>query len=156
MPKAFRLYPPHAPGDPLSGEGARLYGGRWNRPGTAIVYTSEHLSLAVLEVLVNNVNREKLRDYHFLELEFDAKLIDSIKDPLPKGWLDYPAPGASQDTGTHWAEALISAVLAVPSAIVPIERNYILNPRHPDFKRIKVSGPFPFAFDARLKSVKGS
>lgn len=151
MPKVFRLYPSHAPGDPLSGEGARLYGGRWNRPGTAVVYTSEHLSLAVLEVLVNNANREALQDYHFLELEFDSKLLYSIQGLPPKGWLDYPASGVSQDAGTRWAEDLISAVLAVPSAIVPTERNYILNPRHPDFSRIRVSRPFPFALDARLK-----
>jgi len=150
MPKAYRLYPSRIPVDPLSGEGARLYGGRWNRPGTAVVYTSEHLSLAVLEILVNNADREALRDYSFLELEFDPKLIHALKEP-PKGWLDYPASGASQDVGTHWAEALISAVLAVPNAIVSTERNYILNPRHPDFKQIKVSRPFPFAFDERLR-----
>jgi len=148
--KAFRLYPSAAPGDPMSGEGARLYGGRWNKPGTPVVYTSESLALAVLEVLVNNPDRDALQQYLFIELEFNEKLVHSLISPLPDGWDSVPASSVSQDVGTKWADDRISAVLAVPSAPVPRETNYVINPLHKDFTKIKVSAPTPFKFDRRL------
>lgn len=151
MPKAFRLYPASAPGDPLSGEGARLFGGRWNRTGIAVVYTSEHLSLAALEVLANNPDWSALDDYRYLQLDFDKDLVLSL-DPLPDGWRALPAAEASIAAGSLWATRKTSPVLAVPSVVIPTETNYILNPAHPALKQINIKGPFPFRFDIRLQA----
>ena len=76
---------------------------------------------------------------------------------LPGGWRSYPAPAALPELGRRWAAAGETAVLAVPSVVIPHELNYLLNPRHPHFKRIRVGRPEPFAFDSRLRHpVRGS
>lgn len=72
------------------------------------------------------------------------------RSELPSDWRGYPGPDALRDLGSRWAEQLKSAVLAVPSVIIPHEPNYLLNPRHHDFKKIRVGRPQPFSFDPRL------
>jgi RES domain-containing protein len=85
-----------------------------------------------------------------------ADIPDDLKleavDPrkLPKNWRDYPAPEALKDIGARWLEHAATAVLAVPSAVIPSERNYLLNPKHGDFTRIRIEDPIPFAFDSRM------
>jgi RES domain-containing protein len=69
---------------------------------------------------------------------------------LPKNWRAYPAPEALKDLGTAWINKSSSAVLAVPSAVIPTEQNYLLNPKHPDFKRIRIQSAVPFEFDPRM------
>jgi RES domain-containing protein len=71
-------------------------------------------------------------------------------DTLPATWRDYPAPEQVADVGTAWVRAGATAVLVVPSVIVPRERNFLLNPRHRDFRRIRVGAPEPFSFDPRM------
>ena len=134
----------------FSGEGARLYGGRWNRKGVSMVYTSASLSLAVLEMLVQD---DPLRA-HYVAIQ--AAIPDEVQverlaaDELPADWRTLEARAELQEIGTDWARRLSSAVLAVPSAVVPVESNYLLNPLHPDFSRIEVGPPMPFGTDARL------
>ena len=72
---------------------------------------------------------------------------------LPRGWRSIPAPAALAELGRRWAEARDTAVLAVPSAVIPHELNYLLNPHHPHFKRIRVGRPEPFTFDPRLPQM---
>lgn len=132
----------------LDGEGARLIGGRWNPRGTAAVYLAESISLAALECLVHFDARSAPTDYVAVRVHFDAAWVESVDDP-PKRWRDDP-PSTSQAFGSRWLGESRSAVLAVPSVVIPIETDYILNPAHPDFGGIEVDAPIDFSFDARL------
>src|ERR1700675_662286 len=133
-----------------SGEGARLYGGRWNPKGVPIVYTAANQSLAMLEILVQD---QPLRaHYVMIEARIPGGLsIDRVRiDHLSSNWREVGAREKLQAIGAEWARKQSTAVLAVPSVIVPAESNYLLNPAHPDFKRIKVGKPTSVETDLRL------
>jgi RES domain-containing protein len=134
----------------FSGEGARLYGGRWNRKGVSLVYTAESQSLAMLEMLVQD---EPLRArYVIIEARVPRGVtIDRIKvEDLASDWRDMAARERLQAIGTEWARKRSAAVLAVPSAVIAVETNYLLNPLHPEFRRIKIGKPQRFETDLRL------
>ena len=135
----------------FDGEGARLYGGRWNHPGVAVVYTAESLSLAVLEFFVHLSPRDA-PDLVAVSADIpDPVRIERLDQrALPRDWRTTPAPVTLADLGTAWARKGTTAVLAVPSAIVPRERNYLLNPAHPDFVRVRVGRPEPFTLEPRM------
>lgn len=132
----------------FSGEGARLYGGRWNSPGVSLVYTSSTQALAALESLVH-LNPPVIFTYAAIPLEFEAALVEKVT-ALPPGWAHSPAPPATRTLGDLWAREARSAVLELPSAIIPGESNYLLNPAHPGFRKIAIGRPVPFSFDPRL------
>jgi len=135
----------------FSGEGARLYGGRWNSPGTAIIYTAESQSLAVLEILVHLDSPELLKKYALFRVGIDESyIIDIDAAILPRNWRTEPVPGKVQKIGDQWVTNATSAVLRVPSTLVPGEFNFLLNPRHADFPKLQFSGPIPFHLDPRL------
>jgi RES domain-containing protein len=132
----------------FTGEGARLYGGRWNSAGVPVIYTAEHKSLAMLEILVH---LRKVKDYELYSVKFDESLVQELAiQNLPANWDVEPPTSDTQELGDSWVMSASSAVLSVPSVVVPEERNYILNPHHPDFKHIRIEGPFPCFFDPRL------
>lgn len=134
----------------FSGEGGRLYAGRWHRQGVPLVYAASSQSLAMLETLVQD---EPLRARYVM---IDARVPKAVTierigiDDLPSNWRDIAAREQLQAIGTEWARKRRSAVLAVPSAIIPAERNYLLNPLHPDFRRIIIGTPQRFTTDLRL------
>lgn len=135
----------------FDGEGARLYGGRWNSPGTRMVYTSSSVSLAVLEVLVHLQKASLLSSYSLIAARFDDALIERLeRSKLPDGWRAYPAPPELQEIGDEWVKSRRSAVLEVPSVVVERESNYLMNPAHPDFASMSLGEPEPFIFDERL------
>ncbi len=136
----------------LDGEGARLYGGRWNRAGVRLVYTSESLSLAALESFVNLDTDLAPDDLVSVRVRIPESLsIERLAvEDLPADWRSYPAPLALQALGSGWAKRGDTAVLAVPSAVIPQEWNYLLNPEHGDFARISAAKPRPFSFDPRM------
>lgn len=139
-------------GQPLSGEGARLYGGRWNHIGVPIVYTSQTLSLVVLEYLVN-VSIGHLPDDLFsirIEIPDDLGQVEIGVDELPATWRTFPAPELLKDIGTDWANEGDTAVLLVPSVVIPSERNCLINPKHALAGRIVSDRIEPFALDERL------
>ena len=131
------------------GLGASLYGGRWNHKGTPAIYTAESVALCALEVIVNDA--DLAGDYICISIEVPdlTMTIMSLVD-MPPGWDSHPYIAATQDIGTNWAKAQMTAVLSVPSVVIPRERNYILNPAHPDFSRMSFSAE-PFTFDDRLR-----
>jgi RES domain-containing protein len=137
----------------FSGEGAREFGGRWNSAGVSVVYCSEHLSLAALETLVHIVPvmvRDKFRAYR---VEFDESLLTSVTEKkLPKGWNAQPPTLVSQNVGDGWAKSARSVVLALPSVLVPLERTFLLNPKHPDFRQLEIKDIGSFVLDPRLKA----
>jgi RES domain-containing protein len=149
--KAWRITQHRRARTAFSGEGARVYGGRWNSPGVSVVYVAQSQALAVLQVLVHLDSPALLKKYVFLAADFDASLvIDLDRSSLPKNWQSDPVPEAVQAIGDRWVVSGDSAVLRVPSVLVPEESNFLLNPRHPDFARISVSRPQPFHLDPRL------
>ena len=135
----------------FDGEGARLYGGRWNSPGTRIVYVAGSVSLAVLEVLVHLGDVGVLTSYSLCAVEFEDGLIEPLdRSKLPADWRSYPAPPGSREIGDAWVKGGSSVILEVPSAVVERESNYLINPAHPDFASVNVGEPEPFEFDSRL------
>ena len=120
----------------LTGEGARLFGGRFNSLGRSVVYASATLSLAVLEILVHAVRPSDLAGYVGLRLAFDEALVEDV-GPLPEYWRDNSWPAAVQSLGDRWLDEERSAILRVPSAVLPSESNYLLNPRHPAFAQVR-------------------
>ena len=123
-----------------------------------MVYTSATLSLAVMELLVHLDDDDLARAYVAVPAEIpDTVAVKRVRvTDLPRRWRSYPAPGALAELGGRWAAAGESAVLAVPSAVIPHELNYLLNPRHQHFKRVRVGKPEPFAFDPRLRKRAGA
>jgi RES domain-containing protein len=138
----------HAPAA-FDGEGARLVGGRWNSSGTRTIYISSTTSLAVLEMLAHLQGALTLPRYVLIACDFDGALVEDVAK-LPEDWRRYPAPPQLQLIGDQWARSGWSTVLRVPSAIVDEESNYLLNPEHRDFSKIKISESEPFALDLRL------
>lgn len=135
----------------FSGEGAWLFGGRWNSKGQRLVYTAEHASLAVLEVLVHLESSLPLPVYSLIQVEFEDGMIERLElSELPRNWRRGSSLAATQLIGDKWIEERRSLALAVPSAILPIETIYLINPEHPDFDKISAHKPQAFSFDDRL------
>lgn len=135
----------------FTGEGAREFGGRWNNPGTAIVYTAQSQSLAALEMLVHLDSSELLEKYVLIGVEFDQSLVRPLEpSALPRHWRSDPPPPEVRLIGDDWILAGSSAVLQVPSALVPGENNFLLNPEHRDFATLRLGKPLAFRFDLRL------
>jgi RES domain-containing protein len=142
----------------FSGEGARLHGGRWNSPGRPMVYTSEHAALAAMEILVHAIPSGLLvQAYCAIAARFDESLVDPVaKKSLPKDWASNPAPKSTQQFGDAWlASGDSRPVLRVPSVVVAGSFNYLLNPLHPLFRRVRIGKPKPFRFDPRLLGEQG-
>lgn len=138
----------------LSGNGAFRYGGRWNLPGTRVVYCAESRALAAMESLVHV---EDIEDLGAFEWQPTAIALPSaaIERPsrYPKSWRTYPYSVSTQRFGSAWVRSQRSVALRVPSAIVPGEFNFLINPAHPDFRRLKVATPVPFRFDPRFANL---
>jgi RES domain-containing protein len=134
----------------FDGEGARLYGGRWNSPGRAVVYLAGSLALAALEILVHVKSQRELEGYVKLRVEAPKDVV-SEPSALPSNWRQGRAPDETRAIGDAWLQAGETLLLRVPSVIIPEESNYLLNPSHPDFDRLTVGEAEPFSFDPRLR-----
>jgi RES domain-containing protein len=130
----------------LDGSGASLYGGRWNPSGRAVVYSSENLSLALLEIIVHlELALEQLpADYVKIEINVPQELKIETIEALPR------TSAAMREIGRRWHEAGRSAALLVPSVIVMEEKNLLLNPAHRDFAKIRSARSRPFRIDEQL------
>lgn len=157
MIEAYRISKEPNPAKAFSGQGAKDWGGRWNSRGVAVVYTAAHRSLSILEILVHvkggaGTGRVAISaPFYIYSVSFDAALLEeSPISSLPEGWNSEPPTAASQSLGDAWVSAAKSPVLAVPSVIVPEERNYVLNPSHPRFPEIQIGSQVVCAIDPRL------
>ena len=150
MPEAWRIVKAKHAATAFSGDGAAKTGGRWNSRGVPVVYASSTKSLAALETLVH-LNPPVPFNYVAFRLQFDDTLIENIPlNRLPADWRVEPPPPSTKAIGDAWLREVRSAVLALPSVIVPGELNYLLNPAHPAFKKISIGKPERFVFDPRL------
>lgn len=136
----------------LSGRGAEKAGGRWNSKGTAMVYTSESRALCTTEIAVHTPLGILPMDYVIIAIEIPNTIqITEIKHAsLPADWKSLPHAHSTQEIGDTFVNEVKTAILKVPSAVVQGEFNYLINPSHKDFKKIKVKLVEPFDFDERL------
>jgi len=152
MPTAYRIFKTKFAKTWFDGEGAFLFGGRWNSRGTRVLYTAESLSLAALEILVNLNSAELLSSYSYAKVEFEDNDVLPVEEfvKLPKNWSASPPPSAVQRIGDEWAASMQSLVLRVPTSVVPGEFNFMMNVGHPRFATVKRDRPRLFRFDERF------
>lgn len=138
--------------DDLSGIGARLVGGRWNSPGIAVVYTAENRSLALAEYWVHVHPSNLPVDVCIVEIEVpdDADTLSIPLSSLPAKWRSITPMRSLCQTGDNWALAKQSLMLKVPSTIMPLENNYILNPAHLDMDLVAVTSITDYEWDPRM------
>lgn len=138
----------------MSGEGSRLYGGRWSPSGVPALYTSGSIALAALEVLVHAPRGLIMPDiFRLVTIDVPDKYTIATVDPasLPEHWDKHPAPKQLEDLGRKWAQQGEALVLKVPSAVIGgSEFNYLLNPLHPNYSVVTIAANTPFTFDSRL------
>ncbi len=148
----YRIVSPKWAHDAFSGEGARLMGGRWNSPGRAMVYLGGSRALAALEMLVHLTSpMSRQLPFRILEVKILRELVTNYPAKiLPKGWRSSPVTKSTQEIGDDWIDASSQLAISVPSVMIPEETNILLNPHHPDYKKIVVGGAKEFSFDKRL------
>ena len=151
MASAWRIVRASRANTAFTGEGPWRYGGRWNSPGVHVVYVSEHQSTAAFEVFANRVPFILDEKYEAFHLQWPDSLTEIFPvKKLPANWRVSPPPAETMEIGDRWVQEQRSTVLALPSAITPADTNFLLNPDHADFKRIRIAPPIDFAFDPRL------
>ena len=150
--RVYRLVKERYAPSGLDGAGAKLYGGRWNLRGQALLYTSDSIALTALELLVHLHRSEILNSYHLITLDVpDAALLTLDDAELPADWRADPPPASTAAIGAAWLKGASSIGLLVPSVLIPKQRNILLNPAHPDFPAAAATAAFePFDFDSRL------
>ena len=136
----------------FNGKGAEQTGGRWNHKGHRVVYASENLSLAVLELFVHLSPEVMPSDLVAIRATLPKRFTrqELTEADFPTNWRSYPAPGRLQTLGTDWLRGRKTLALLVPSAINPMERNVLLNPAHPQMAAVRVERGRAFRFDPRL------
>lgn len=136
----------------LDGIGGIYTSGRWHNKGHPIVYTASSAALAALEVLVHVDPLTAPSDLRLLAFELPDDLTTEVLElvSLPDDWHSVPAPTALQSLGSSWLTSGRTAALNVPSAVINVERNVLLNPRHPEMQRVRILSDEAFSFDTRL------
>lgn len=135
----------------MSGEGARLFGGRWNSVGVAMLYLASSRALAALEVLAHLTTIQDPESFCITIFDVPDDSIEELeKYLLPKNWNSFPSPSLLKKKGDAFVKSNNALLLKVPSAIVEDECNYILNVNHPFLEKVKIVDSKPFLFDKRL------
>lgn len=150
--RVWRLTKPAYVPTAFDGRGASDFGGRWNPVGTPTIYTAEALSMAALELLVH-LSAEAVRTMPYVAIPawLPASSVETLAaNELPDGWNAPSAPVALADIGKRWMSSGRSLALRVPSAIVPVERNVLVNPHHPQMASVQTGEPQPWLYDGRL------
>jgi RES domain-containing protein len=152
LTRVFRILRKPYSKKPLDGEGAYRFGGRWSSPGTRIAYVAEHLSLAMLEYFVHIDSEDPPKDLVVVSADVPDNVprIAVAPKQLPRDWRQVPAPPALAAIGNQFVDSLRAAVLMVPSALAPSELNWLINPGHPAFARIRVNPAEPFRYESRF------
>jgi RES domain-containing protein len=137
---------------PFDGEGAYRFGGRWSSPGVRLAYAAEHLSLAIVEYFVHIDPEDPPKDLVVATADVPDRVsrISITPRQLPPDWRQVPAPPALAAIGDEFVHRARAAVLIVPSVLAPSESNWLINPRHAAFARIRVNPAETFQYDSRL------
>ncbi len=141
----------------FSGEGSYLYGGRWSQRGLRVVSTAESISLVLLELMVNVDCDHLLEHYSLFRVKIPETLVVQASSlaKLPHDWRQEPAPDSTRPIGGDWIRSGQSAVLQVPSSMVPSESNFVLNLAHQDYSRIEIGKSEETFLDPRLRTHHG-
>jgi RES domain-containing protein len=152
LTRVYRVLRKRYAKSPFDGEGAYRYGGRWSSPGTRLAYASEHLSLAMIEYFVHLDRDDPPPDLVVAAADVpdDVSRVNVSLGSLPATWRQTPAPVELTSIGDRFARRRREAILVVPSALAPDESNWLLNPDHPEFRRVRIHPPEPFVYDARF------
>ena len=152
---AWRISLKEYSGCAFNGEGTFRRGGRWNSPGRYIVYVAESLALASREYLAGiPLSELVIPSMVYLQVDIDERMIEAIdKHKLPRNWAAAEHSNATQKLGDNWYDEGRSLALRVPSAIIPVGHNYLLNRKHPDFDSLIISKAKLFTFDERTETV---
>jgi len=136
----------------LNGKGAAKSGNRWNSKGTEIIYTAESRALAMAEVAVHLTLATLPSDYVMIEIEIPDNIIikEIILKELDEDWNNHPPNINTQKIGDEFIDSIKECLLKVPSAVVQGDSNYLINPYHTDFKKIKIIEITDFPFDKRI------
>ena len=136
----------------LSGKGAEMYGGRWNSKGTALLYTSQSRALAFAEISMHIPLGIVPKDYFLINIQIpdSANILELTEADMPADWRSNPHSDSTQRIGDGFATALQYLVLRVPSAVVPGDFNFLINPSHPAMKEVTIADVEPFEFDSRF------
>ena len=136
----------------LNGKGAAKSGNRWNSKGTEIIYTAESRALAMAEVAVHLTLATLPSDYVMIEIEIPDNIIikEIILKELDEDWNNHPPSSNTQKIGDEFIDSIKECLLKVPSAVVQGDSNYLINPYHTDFKKIKIIEITDFTFDKRI------
>lgn len=140
----------------LSGKGAKIAGGRWNSKGTSLLYTAQSRALCSVEIAVHVPFGRLPQNYMLLTIKFpDSVKIKTLSEKtLPSDWKRTPHLNSTQQIGDEFVRAREHLVLKVPSAVVQGDYNYLLNPHHLGFEKVKIIDVEPFEFDSRLFKMK--
>ena len=152
MTRVYRILRAPYARSPYDGEGAYRYGGRWSSPGVRLVYTSEHQSLAMLEYFVHLDASDPPEDLVLATADVPEDLTRKRVEvgKLPANWKKSPAPAALAKMGDDFVKQAEECLLLVPSALAPAECNWLINPQHPDFKKIVIREIEPLNYDPRM------
>lgn len=152
MIRVYRILRKRYAKSPFDGEGAYRYGGRWSSPGVRLAYASEHLSLAMIEYFVHLDRDDPPPDLVVATADVpdDVSRVHVAPAKLPATWRQTPAPAELTAIGNRFARTKRAAILVVPSALAPDELNWLLNPDHADFRRVRIHRPEPFSYDLRF------
>jgi len=136
----------------LSGKGSAIKGGRWNSVGVELIYCAENRSLAIAEIAVHFSLATLPNDYIMLTIEINSSIkIKEIKEKnLPDTWNEFPPIKQTQEIGDNFVNENKCAVCRIPSVVTKGDYNYLINPKHRDFFKIKISTSESFPFDKRL------
>lgn len=136
----------------MTGNGARIHGGRWNHEGSSVIYVSESRALATTEYLVHTPMSLLPSNLKLATITVDKKAsVETIDiESLPKNWRSAPAPSTLADIGSHWLHQNRSLILRVPSVVVAGDFNALINPAHPDFKYVGIHAIVDYELDSRL------
>lgn len=155
--RVYRIYRKQRREAAFTGEGARIAGARWNLPGTPMVYTCSTISLCLLEFFVHfdpeaaDITQLNL-EYRWADIPETLPRLEIQEADLPDNWKEIPWPQSTQELGTKWMSQAKHVVVSVPSVVVPMERNFLLNPAHPAFSKVHISPPSAIDIDPRLFS----
>ena len=133
-------------------EGAYHFGGRWSSPGIRLAYTAEHLSLAIVEYFIHLDPDDPPKDLVVVmaDIPDNVPRVSITGRELPRNWRQVPAPPTLAEIGDEFVRGERRTVLIVPSVLAPTECNWLINPRHPAFARIRIHAAQPFQYDSRF------
>lgn len=152
MIRAWRIAKARYASEAFSGTGGLSVEGRWHLKGDRVIYSASSLALAALEVFVHLQRAHAMIRWVAFELEIPERVpVTSLSlRQLPRNWRHEPPLPATMKIGSNWLKGGATAVMRAPSAIIPTEYNYILNPAHPEFGKLRIGPPLPFSFDPRM------